>query len=396
MNRVLNYIIILFAVFANSCQLDEGISEKQGEIFLKFFGSSYEDDCGALAQLSDGSYVFVGSIVNTTNGQIPITNVLVVCTDAYGNKLWQKKMDSLNNGYGVDILVDKDFIYVAATLSSEDNKSNMSVIKLTANGDVVWQKTFVTNSDDVCKSMCLTTDGGVVLVGTTINVNEQKNETESANIVISKFSPMGDSLWTRYVGGDALDDAVDIVAKTDGNLLVVANSESFAQEKNQSVILLVELNSFGLTVAMNAIDSVNNVIATSVAINSLNEFVVVGNSTNQATSNSAVFYFADLYNQKWSDFGHDGMITKIYDVVMNDEYIYVSGSFAQELGGELDAALFRFDVVGNYLSKKILGGDGAQQIKSIYLTNDSGFGMLGTSQIDNNTMISFMKISSFE
>ncbi len=124
-----------------------------------------------VAVTPDGEYVFSGNnFLNT------FQDVLVVKLDENGNELWQQilgdEVDELARGITVN---DCGQIIVAASTNSVlggDVTANYGgydawVLKLSPNGDVIWEKNFGGSGADLSREVVVNNDGVAILAGIT-------------------------------------------------------------------------------------------------------------------------------------------------------------------------------------------------------------------------------------
>lgn len=83
--------------------------------------------------------------------------------------LWTKKFGGSfsDRGVGVHQTGDGGYIVAGNTQSFGSGSTDIWLIKTDYNGDTLWTRTIGGNNNDLCSSIDLTTDGGVIIVGTT-------------------------------------------------------------------------------------------------------------------------------------------------------------------------------------------------------------------------------------
>ncbi len=95
----------------------------------------------------------------------------VIKLDANGNVQWQKTYGGKGDDYAYSIQQTSDGGYIVAgkTLSFGTGDSDAWVIKLDAKGNVQWQKTYGGEYDDFVHSIQQTSDGGYIVAGYTLS-----------------------------------------------------------------------------------------------------------------------------------------------------------------------------------------------------------------------------------
>lgn len=107
-------------------------------------------------------------------------------------------------------------------------KTDLWLAKITENGQTLWAKTYGTNQNDWMNEVIRCADGGYLLVGgTEANTNELPGAGKGfVDIYIIKIDANGLLLWQKAWGGANLDEAFSGLQLTDGSFLIVGESNS--------------------------------------------------------------------------------------------------------------------------------------------------------------------------
>ena len=179
----------------------------------KTFGGSYDDYANSIVQTADGGYAVAGSTWSRGAGK----SDRVVKLDANGNKQWDKTFGG-SYWYEADSIVqtaDGGYAVAGDTSSKGAGKSDMWVVKLDANGNKQWDKTFGGSDSDSADSIVQTADGGYAVAGYT----ESKGAGQSDMWVV-KLDANGNKQWDKTFGGSYSDEADSIVQTADGGYAV--------------------------------------------------------------------------------------------------------------------------------------------------------------------------------
>jgi uncharacterized delta-60 repeat protein len=187
----------------------------------KTYGRGLGDGAYFIQQTSDGGYVVAGYYPSVG------WNIWVLKLSSDGNIEWQKYYRGNYDGeMGRSIQQTTDGGYIVASdpvhWDTPDYDYDISVSKLTSNGDIEWYKTYRGSENDNAYSIQQTTDGGYVVAG----------ETESfgagnSDIWILKLASDGTIEWQKTYGGYASDGASSIQQTVDGGYVVAGQSISF-------------------------------------------------------------------------------------------------------------------------------------------------------------------------
>ncbi|MEM1688818.1 MAG: hypothetical protein QXH89_02780, partial [Candidatus Anstonellales archaeon] len=171
------------------------------------FHGGYGGDQGySITKSDDGGYVIVGWSWRN-NG----ANVWVIKIDANGNHVWNR---TFHGGYGGDrgsSIVKSDdggYVIVGGSYQGTTNRDGVWVIKIDANGNHVWNRTFHGGyGSDVGHSVIKSDDGGYVIVGWSY-----QGTTNGADIWVIKIDANGNHVWNRtFHGGYGWDYGSSII-----------------------------------------------------------------------------------------------------------------------------------------------------------------------------------------
>lgn len=196
----------------------------------------------------------------------------VLKTDSLGNIEWDKTIGgSQING---DISNENDILKsVLQTpdggfIISGDSNSEISsektdycrgnydywILKLGNNGYIEWQKTFGGNLAENIATVISTTDGGILIAGSSLSgVSGDKTEEciGGSDIWLIKLNEDGNILWQKTIGGSESDSVNSLVENIDGSIVLAASSSSpisgnkTENSRGLSDIWLIKLDQFG-------------------------------------------------------------------------------------------------------------------------------------------------------
>jgi hypothetical protein len=142
----------------------------------------------SVQQTKDGGYM-VGGTEDKRSVKTGSFNVWLMKTDAEGNKLWDKRWDDNNDSYGHAAQQTKDGGYViCGTMITRPfwlwRKSALWLIKTNADGNILWDETFIGNGQAGGNSVQQTVDGGYIVCGDT-----RSDKDGSYGILLLKIAP---------------------------------------------------------------------------------------------------------------------------------------------------------------------------------------------------------------
>ena len=238
------------------------IDENGNLVNQKTFGGSDFDEITAILPDGNGNYILAGgtnSIDNGLNTNHGGGDIWVIKIDAQLNMLWQKDLggsdfDAIN---AATVGKDGSCIVTGFTASNDgDVKYNHGevdfwVVKLSANGGIIWEKTYGGTGSDLASSITGSVDGGYLVAGLTTSsdgdVTVRKGGFVDAWMI--KVDKEGGVKWDKTVGGSGFEQCTFSTTTHNGDFLVggvsTGNDGDFAANKGLSDGWIMRLDKQG-------------------------------------------------------------------------------------------------------------------------------------------------------
>ena len=228
----------------------------------KCLGGSDDDESISIQQTTEGGYIVAGwSYSNDGDviGNHGNDDFWIVKLAANGNLSWQKCLGGSDGDGALCIKQTTDGGYIVAGLSySHDGEvtgnhglSDYWIVKLAANGNLLWQKSFGGSNWDDALSVEQTTEGGYIVSGRSMSMDgEVTGNHGSWDYWIIKLTANGNLSWQKCFGGSWDDIAFSIKQTTDGGYIVAGRSGSFDGDVTGNHaygdVWIVKLKNFGV------------------------------------------------------------------------------------------------------------------------------------------------------
>ena len=208
------------------------------EWYRAFGGNSHEEPKAIIATKDGGS--LIASHSSSHDGDAPGTlgafDYWVIKLDSSGELEWSKGYGGSYNDIPRAIIQEDDGSYVIAGYT-ESNDFDVSgfhggqfdcwLIKLSANGDLLWQKTYGGSEWDDCWDLKKCLDGGYIFVGSSESSDYDLTENKGKDDYwIVKTDQAGNIQWQKSYGGSNEDFAYHVELTDDGGYLVAGQSAS--------------------------------------------------------------------------------------------------------------------------------------------------------------------------
>jgi hypothetical protein len=209
-------------------------------LWKKTYGGTEAEQAHAMIPANDGGYIIVGS-ARSKNGDVTnhrlYDDVWVLKIDGNGNLLWQKTYGGSGSevAYSIISTPDNGYLVGASTDSRDGDVTNLHfdpnfpgavddfwLLKLDISGNLVWQKTYGGNWDEVCYSVTRTPDGGFMATGfsnATTTSGDVQTTRGDKDIWVIKTDAVGNLLWQKTYGGSKSDYARKVLSLADGYIL---------------------------------------------------------------------------------------------------------------------------------------------------------------------------------
>ena len=226
------------------CFLVLAFAQAPDTLWTRTYGTSGMEIGTAIDQTSDNGYIIGGS------QDLMMTDTMdawIIRTDNQGDTLWTKV-------YGDSVLYevcqyieqtsDNGYIALVSTAVLDTNWvyyfKDIILMKFDPFGDTVWTRTYGGDSAEFGRSAQQTTDGGYIIAGYT-----ESYGSGSSDIWLIKTSSNGDTLWTKTYGGSGCDRAGAVQQTTDQGYIIAGSRDAYGPDSSE--IYLIKTDTQGET-----------------------------------------------------------------------------------------------------------------------------------------------------
>lgn len=221
-------------------------------IWKKSIGFSGNDRSYSVIETVDGGYFITGFLdVSASNGEgnddgeaQRSKNLLAkhgvgefwgVKLNRFGQTEWRRYFGGSNNDRAYDAIETNDGnIIMIGNSESEDfditdprGSYDFWAVKVSLEGNMVWQKNFGGGSIDIAYSITNTNDGNYIIAGDTrSNDGDVTNFKGNTDFWLVKIDDDGNKIWQKTYGGLDFESARDIIGLQNGNYLACGSSKS--------------------------------------------------------------------------------------------------------------------------------------------------------------------------
>ncbi|WP_431107903.1 hypothetical protein [Winogradskyella poriferorum] len=245
LNKVFTYCFMFLIL---NCSSDDASTSNNDDqvTFIKTYGGSKNDSAQSVTATTDGGYIILGYTQSNDNDitdkQDESFDYWVLKFDATDQLQWQKTYGGSLDDRGSDIIQTSDGGYAILGYSfSNDGDATENaglqdywLVKLDANGNISWEKSFGYQGADSGITMTETNDQGFLVTGILDvtasggegNSSRNANRHAGGDYWALKLDISGNLEWSHYFGGNFTDTPYGVIQTNDNGYIVVGSSDS--------------------------------------------------------------------------------------------------------------------------------------------------------------------------
>jgi hypothetical protein len=215
--------------------------------WYNFFGGTAGDNLGSLQFAHDSGYILSGGVASTdgdVTGNHGGSDAWVVHLDRDGKIVWKKCYGGTQYDFAKRVEMCGDgYIMLGNTASNDGDaagvhgtESDIWVVKLDRNGNVIWQKCLGGTNKDYANGIKQTPDGGFIIIGDTFSWDGDVQGSHvklvapggflKPDVWVVKLDQYGAIEWQKCLGGAMDDYGYDIELTAAGDYMVSGGTNS--------------------------------------------------------------------------------------------------------------------------------------------------------------------------
>jgi hypothetical protein len=348
------------------------LADAPDTVWTRTYGGPGWDDANSVLRASDGNYVVVG--VTSSEGE-GLDDLYLLKTDPDGNMIWSKTYGGISWDWGESVAeAPGGYLIAGGTYSFGEGSSDVYLIRTDTDGDSVWARTYGGASFDAGYSVQPTSDGGFIIAGLTESFGAGESD-----VYLIKIDADGDSIWTRTYGGAGGDVAYSMDVASDGGFIVAGTSSSFGTGSDDVYLLRTDSEGDSLWIRVYG-GSASKDYAYSVQEVSGGGFIAVGGTCPLAEGGKDVYIVrtdADG-DSLWTEIygGPDSEVGYAVRETEGDEFV-IAGWALTPVVETSDVYLLKIDADGIVLWTTTFGDSGYDWAHGIEITPEHGYLIAG-------------------
>ena len=209
-------------------------TDSSGNIqWQKTLGGTADDRAYEIQQTTDNGYVIAG-YTSSNNGDVSgnhgTTDYWIVKLGSTGDLQWQKALGgtAADRAHAIRQSADGGYFVAGTTFSTNGDitvnygLSDYWIVKLTATGDIQWQKSFGNSLRENAHGIDATADGGCIVTGEKYGIPQEGSTSGTAypDYWVIKLNAAGIVEWQETYGGSLSDISTCIQQTSDGGYII--------------------------------------------------------------------------------------------------------------------------------------------------------------------------------
>ncbi len=214
------------------------LDTKGGIVWSQTYGGSSEEQCTRVQPTRDGGFIALGKTYSNDHdatGNHGKSDIIVLKLKSNGDIDWKKTYGGSNEDYpgGIEENIDGNgYIFSGTTTSIDGNiiskrsgstDGDIWVVKLKANGNIIWDKTYGGTADEMAWDIAIKSSDTTYMISGSAGSNDLDVFIKRGlhdDYYALKLDKNGNFKWSSTYGGGKSDFATSIRPTKDGNYYI--------------------------------------------------------------------------------------------------------------------------------------------------------------------------------
>jgi hypothetical protein len=373
MKKLILVTIVLILSFVS-----EVTAQEPGDtLWTKCYGGPDSDKGSEVQLTSDGGYIITGRTASFGAGA---QDAYLINTDANGDTLWTKTYGGADWDYAYSVKQTSDggFIVVGGSKSfSSGGDYDVYLIKTDANGDTLWTRTYGGTDLEYGSSVQLTSDGGFIIIGVTMSFGAGDRD-----FYLLKIDANGDMIWTQTYGGIDSDEGYSVQLTSDGGYIIVGETCSNGVPTGTADVWLIKTEADGTLLWSQTYGGIYTDFGSSVQLTSDDGYIIAGGTWSYGAGYTDAYLIKTDTNGDtlWTQTYGNTMYDTAYSIQQTDDGGYIFTGDYGYADFTNDVWIVKTDVSGNTIWEETYGEAGGWNYDcgaSIQITSDNNYIVAG-------------------
>jgi len=211
------------------------IDESGSILWTKIIGTdSCDEIVYSIQETNEGGFILSGNIVCSSN-----YDVLILKLDSSFQIEWAKKVggEKTDRSYYVHETKSNSYVITGSSVSFSPN-SDMLIFQLSENGDLDWAKIIGGNQVEVAYEVKETSNNEYIVTGTTNSEDFVQSNTRNSDIMLLKLDKNGNLLFSKSIGAERDEVGKSLITTSDEGYVVTGYTNSFGVYGRNKLFLI--------------------------------------------------------------------------------------------------------------------------------------------------------------
>jgi hypothetical protein len=206
------------------------VDKNGNEVWRRTYGGASSDAAYSVKQVSDGGFIVAGYTDSYGAGHL---DYYLVRLDANGDTLWTRTYGGVFNdaAFYVEVTPDEGYAIVGETYSYGAGATDAYLVRTDSDGDTLWTRTYGTTDYEWCYCVRNTNDGNLVITGATGPYGTQQAFLTKIN------SANGNVIWSKQHGGAGDEYGVFVEPLWSGEYMLTGYTTSFGDPDGDALVV---------------------------------------------------------------------------------------------------------------------------------------------------------------
>lgn len=356
--RTLGAVALLWCIFVST-------NSAHASAWARTYVGTAGGNAKSVIQSSDGGFVVVGSVraIGQDNADAWALKV-----DANGDLMWSKSFGGAGSDEATAVTPTSDGGYIVVgtvgSLAAGRVDTDAWVLKLTSNGQIEWQRSYGGPSPDRAAAVQPTGDGGYIVAGVTSSFRATNTDAW-----VLKLDGVGNLTWQKTFGRGGYDGARSVQPTADGGYVVAGVLDDW-----RPYAWVVRLDADGGVVWQRILRGPGSTDATSIRVTADGGYVVAGEILGDAWVIKLDAGGSILWQKTYGGTRADRAPS--IEPVSGGGYVLAGSTYSFGAGGT-DVWVTKLDDSGEIVWQQTYGGAGGDEAGVVRPTSDGGFIVVG-------------------
>lgn len=315
--------------------------------------------------------------INISNNLISLATLLLFCLISFVDlnaQGWERRFNSLGEAFAQDVIQTEDGGYLIVGYENIDGENiDMLATRIDVDGNVIWSKLYGGTGRDFASAVIKSQEGGFLIAG----YSDSFGNVFKKQAYLIKIDDAGTIEWDQHYGGDDRDDALAVIQLDNSDYVFVGSTFSYGA--GSADVYLTRIDNTGEVVWSNSLGNEYVNYGYDLIQTMDGGFAITGRTDIDGVNKNIYLLKTDATGDfSWSqNYGGDSFDEGNALVQTDDGGYLIAASFDIDRS----AYIIRTDINGDTLWTQSYAVAGEASAQDIVKTTDGNYAVTGFTRI---------------